>query len=154
MKLALDHNDIKHGFMVGRAARMADWAFKREQEEFERTLSVLRAKKWRKENPERARKNARTYAKRHAVKLVVHVRRWRHRRARKAATVYTCRNPECGVQWCRVPFGRPNGNNRPTYCSATCCNRARYLRGLAGGWAWRAIEAKRAARRAGERRAA
>lgn len=127
-RLAVDFNDLKTGFQSGRAARLSDWAFRKEQREFSRLVGILRARKWDRENPERKRELKRRWSARPDVKpkLVEHVKRWRHARARLRVEVCAC--PGCDVQWCRVPFGRLRGNVRPRFCSKLCRNRARWDR--------------------------
>jgi len=128
-RLALDHDDVKHGFMVGRAARLADWAFKKEQREFAVVIGRLRAKRWAEQNYERSLANRRRWARAHRDAETSRVKNWRHTRTK--SKVFTCASPGCDVQWCRVPFGRMRGNIRPKYCSKQCFNRARYRRSLA-----------------------
>jgi len=53
--IEIDFNDLDTGFMIGRAAAMADWAFKKEQREFETLIANLRAANWRREHLERSR---------------------------------------------------------------------------------------------------
>ena len=46
MRLALDHDDVKSGFAVGKAAALADWAFRKERREGDRLVAAVRALKW------------------------------------------------------------------------------------------------------------
>lgn len=96
--------------------------------EFERLIGRLRSKKWAKENPERHHEHQLRWQRANRANEVIRVKAWRHRRKREAARVYTCAGPDCGVQWCRVPYGRLGGNKYPKYCSRKCFNRARYRR--------------------------
>lgn len=125
-RMDLDYDDVKSGFMVGRAARMADWAFKKEQREFEVLVNRLRVKRWQKANPERVKANDRRWRMLHRQVETARVKRWRHARTR--GRVFTCASRECEVQWCRVPGGQMRANNRIKYCSGKCFNRERYLR--------------------------
>lgn len=94
---------------------------------FKRHIDVLRAKRWAKAHPERYLELHRAWARRHSAQEVAKVKRWRHRKTK--ARVFVCASRECGVSWCRVPFGRLRGGNmRPKFCSVRCRNREKYLR--------------------------
>lgn len=157
MRLDLDYEDMKSGFAVGKAAAIADWQFRKEQNDgdFKHLVWRLQAKKywaakpserkarifgyrrrWALEHPEqvkasaaKARKKLRGDPRKRAKELAD--KRARHAeksQARRAATVYTC--AVCEVQWCqlgRIP-ARP-----PKYCVQACRSRANYLRAKAAG---------------------
>lgn len=118
MRLALDHEDIKSGFSVGKAARMADWVFRREVREGEVVINRLRVLKWQRENPERKRANARRYAAKPAVAArgLAAGKRRRAERHRAEGKVFTCQLEGCGAQFCRLPGARGLGMH-PRFCT-------------------------------------
>ena len=138
MRLAVEDQekaDAELGYSVRgeHEVRLREWFSLREEGEragdFDRLVSVLRAKKWAKENPARRRAIGRAWEARHRAQKTAQIRRWRHAKARER--VFMCANRECDVQWCRVPAGNLRGNKRQIYCSPRCFNRERYLRSRA-----------------------
>jgi hypothetical protein len=118
VKLDLDHDDIKSGFAVGKAARMADWAFRRELREGEVVINRLRALKWQRENPDKRRVNANRYAAKpdNAERSLKLARARRAARHRAEGQVFTCQLAHCGAQFCRVPGVRGMGLH-PRFCT-------------------------------------
>ena len=117
MKLDLEYDDIKTGFAVGRAARMADWLFRKERREGDRLVALVRSLKWQHDNPERRRAIARKYAAKPDVRArqIQANKRRRHARHRAEGQVFTCQLEGCGAQFCRVPGVRGLGLH-PRFC--------------------------------------
>lgn len=46
MKLAIDHDDLAHGFAIGKAHAIAEWAHRREQREFAALCKRLGVARW------------------------------------------------------------------------------------------------------------
>lgn len=124
-KLGLDYEDGASGMMVGRTAAIADWQFRREQEDFEVVVNRLRVKKWHRENPTKRAAKARRYWTKPEVRArqLANAKRRRQERHRKRAESFTC--AECEAQWCRVPWRRWTGP-RPRFCTTACLFRNRY----------------------------
>ncbi len=153
--------DWSDGFLVGKAAALSDWAFKKEHIDgldFRRLVWRLQAKKyWAAKNPiskariKEYRRQWRLQHKAHCQRLT---RDWKrearkdpayrakqaaaHRAAtaiksqkRRAELIYTC--VVCGAQWCRL--GRIPARP-PKYCGQRCRSRANYLRAKAAGKPW------------------
>ena len=118
MRLALDHDDVKSGFAVGKAAALADWAFRKERREGDRLVAAVRALKWQRENPERAKAIARKYDAKPDVRARVAQAQKRRRveRHRAEGRVFACQLPGCGAQFCRVPGVRGMGLH-PRFCT-------------------------------------
>lgn len=118
MRLHLDHNDIKTGFAVGKAAAIADWAFRKEVRDFAAVVNRLRALKWQRDNPKRRKANANRYAAKPDVvaRSLELSRRRRAARHRAEGKVFTCQLEHCGAQFCRVPGMRGMGMH-PRFCT-------------------------------------
>lgn len=130
--LPIDFEDAQSGFLVGHAAKLADWRFRKEQEEFNRLVNVLRAKKWDLEHPERRRERANRYARkpevvvRQTAATTARRRKQRHaERLAKGGEVFRCL--ECRAEWCPAPWARGLAG-RGRFCSAACYERERYQR--------------------------
>lgn len=127
-RIDLDYADASSGMLVGRWARIADWAFRKEQRETEALIQRMRVRKWALDNPERRRANARRFAAKPGVMTRYNEakRRRREEAWRKLARVFIC--AECSIQWCRVPWGRKHGGPTPKFCSGACSQRNGYQR--------------------------
>lgn len=160
---AADERDIdvdyseRSGFLVGKSAALADWQFRKLQNEgdFQRLVWRLQAKKywaakdperkarirayraqWAKDNAERYREAVNACKRRRRTKPEVREAEAAERRAKRAEatqrrreqTVYTCR--VCGSYW--SPLGRLPARP-PTYCSQPCRSRENYRRARARG---------------------
>lgn len=107
------------GFLVGKAAALADWSFKKEKKEFGKLVNRLRAKKWAKENREHVNAYHRERNKLPKMKAARSIwkKRRRIRNHRKNAPVIVCENAACGAAFCRI---RPWKGQKPRYCSNAC----------------------------------
>lgn len=121
-RLPVDYDEAQHGMLVGKAARLADWAFQREQEDFAAVVNRLRVKKWAKENPEARKAIARRYARKNRARQVKQQKELRHARHRAEGKVYAC--PGCGARFCRLP-GTARGIP-PKWCMTACYTRTKY----------------------------
>lgn len=152
------------GFLVGRAAALAEWRLRKEIDdpEFERLIDCLRQKRywanlspeerarhiayrkqWRKDNPERYRAAVREAKQRGRKRGAAWYENEKARRRAKRAvaaekrrheTVYTCVEPTCGAQW-SIGLG-PLPQVAPKYCSTRCSSKANHRRGKAAGKPW------------------
>lgn len=150
-ELEIDYSE-RAGFLVGKAAALAEWRHKKDQADFAKLTNRLKVAKWQRENPEKRRRNALAYWYRHRDELLVPQRV--QQRLKRAAhwkpdtTVYTCKG--CKTQWCRLipkPAGgdlSKRGTGGPTppplFCTPLCRRK----------WLWQqqkqdpvALEAKR-----------
>lgn len=112
------------GMLVGKDAALADWRFKKENEEFERLCATLRAKKWAKENLERARELRRKNGKKPAT--MAYRATWKREKrlkAHRALPPIACLH--CAAAFCVI---RPMVRRRPVYCSPSCVLAARRQR--------------------------
>ncbi len=116
----LDFEDVKTGFMTGKTAALADWSFRKEQKEFNRTVATLRATKWNKEHLDAHRAHARKYAARPDIVAasVKAARERRHAKHREEARVFVYAAPDCRVEFCRLP-GTVKGIP-PKWCREAC----------------------------------
>jgi hypothetical protein len=114
--LHIDHSDLKHGFAIGKAHKLAEWSFRKEEREFERLCNRLRAAKWwremKAEGGERWRRAVERYTKTNAE------RRGEKLAAFKARIVVReC--PCCGDRF--LPAFQPGMPRK--YCSRPCSMR-------------------------------
>jgi hypothetical protein len=126
-RLALDFEDVKTGFQTGKAAALSEWAFRKEQAEFEVLVNRLRVKKWAKEHPERRRAiGLRYYHESPGAKQrqLARARRRRREQQRASAPVIVC--AECRVEFCCAKLQR--GGKPRKYCTVACMQRERYQR--------------------------
>lgn len=170
-ELEVDYSE-RAGFLTGRAAAIADWAFRKLQNEgdFKRLIWRLQAKKYWASKPEERKALIRAYRERwrqlHADRHNASSRRakakrrknpaiWRaeleakrearaiERQARRAATIYTC--AVCGTRWSPAVGRIPT--RPPKYCpnGTSCRGKANYQRGKVAGkpWAMRTKEHRR-----------
>lgn len=121
--IPVDYEDLKSGFQSGKAAALADWAFRKEQAEFVKVVNRLRVRKWAKENPEKRRAIANRYARKPGVsdRTTLLSKRRRHERHRKAGKVIVC--AECRAAFCEV---KPRRGLPRRFCTANCDARFRY----------------------------
>ena len=122
----LDDEGMPDGWQMGRAARIADWKFRKEQEEFEELCRVLQHRKSSlayleklrstSEGREHLRRIHRRYRQRHHARLRQMERQRRLAAYQADPPVCTCR--ECQVTWCPL-YGTP----RSSFCSKRCRNR-------------------------------
>lgn len=122
MNLDLDFEDRQTGMLIGRAAAMADWSFRRDQRDFAKLVAVLRAKKWAQENPEQRKAIANRYAAKPEARAQA-LQLAKERRARKPIPVLVC--SECAALF--IKAGR-KGGTVPKFCSTACYSRNRYQR--------------------------
>lgn len=128
------------GFLVGRAAALADWAHKKEKREFAKLVARLRALRWFRANRARAMANIRRWQAANRGKMNVYNRSWRASnraayrdgqrrrklaalRRRAEAKVYAC--VICKAEWCRwIPPGSGIGMGARGFprriCSEAC----------------------------------
>lgn len=143
--LEIDYSE-RAGFLTGKAAALAEWQHKKlkNDPEFRRLIWRLQAKKYWATKPEERKKAIRAYRKAWAKARPDHLRliyqrarrkrrsdpkKWRAeldakkakreiaRRAKRAATVYTC--CDCGTQW------SPGVGRLPARPPIRCPNRCR-----------------------------
>ena len=111
----LDYSE-RAGFLTGKAAAIADWQHRKAKENDQKLYAVLRARRWVKNNPERARENNRK----------ADAKKYARRREENAALirghVLTC--ARCGTQWCRIPMGKKTSGTTPKYCPNGCMRKA------------------------------
>lgn len=119
---AAEDNDLevdfseRSGFMTGKAAAIADWQHRKTKQADQKLYAVLRARRWYKNNPERARENnKKADAKKYA-------RRREENAALVRGHVLTC--ARCGTQWCRIPMGKKTSGTIPKYCPNGCLKKA------------------------------
>lgn len=140
--VTLDDEGRPHGFLVGKAAALSDWLFRKEQDEFKRLVWRVQAqqywarktpeqkehayayrRQWAKDHPEsvkRSAKKSKAKYRQDPTRAEAENRRAKRRAesaVRRAATVYEC--DHCGSQWSpvgRIPC-RP-----PRWCSIKCRN--------------------------------
>jgi hypothetical protein len=113
---AVDYEDMKSGFQAPRAAALADWAFRKEQQEFGVLVNRLRARKWAKDHPERANARSRKWQAAHRAAVQDAQRRRRFKRwVARAGQGIVC--ADCGVWFCEA---RPRKGMARRFCSAAC----------------------------------
>ena len=120
LDLPRDENGRITGYLVGKAAAIADWQAAKEEREYEALFRKLRRRKYRldvaAEDGDRLktrRERQLAYAMRPEL---VAERKASARRAHMAnPTICTC--AECGAKWCLV-FGAKGP--RPRFCSKAC----------------------------------
>jgi hypothetical protein len=152
----------RDGFLTGKAAAMADSAHRREERQFKKLVEVLRHAKWRKANPEHARKIRREHARTPAAKAKAIALRHKYR-ARRIRTWQPDTKPiqcrQCGARFCRVTRRGRKPGPRPDFCSKSHSNAFLYARkkeardkarALAEAEAVRAYYAAAKARRGGQ----
>jgi hypothetical protein len=111
--LHIDHGDLKHGFAIGKAHKLAEWSFRKDEREFEKLCNRLRAAKWwremKAEGGERWQRAVARYSKTNA-----------ERRGEKLAAfearivVHEC--PCCGERF--LPAFQPGMPRK--WCSRSC----------------------------------
>jgi hypothetical protein len=100
------------GFMVGKAAALADWSFRKDEKAFARLVNSLRVRKWQRENPEKSRAKARRWWAKHREEALAKQRE-RSRRAPRQQTCDVCQKPFA------LPYPHPRGSV-PKRCSDEC----------------------------------
>lgn len=97
---SLDPGELVEGYQIGRAHRLAEWSFRREQKDFARLCRTLKHKRWRTavlaEDGDRAQ-TLRAQQKRQKDRA----KAAEHEAHRKAAKVTKC--PACDASWCLLP---------------------------------------------------
>lgn len=111
----IDYSE-RAGFLTGKSAAIAEWLHKRDKRAFAKQCDVLRADRWRRNNPERAKANNEKASK----------KKFARRREENAELVrghvLTC--ARCGTQWCRLPLGKRTSGTTPKYCPNGCLRKA------------------------------
>ncbi len=115
-ELHIDHGDLKHGFAIGKAQRLQDWEFRRDEKAFEQLCNRLKVAKWYREvKAEGGERWARVIASWHASAKKQQAKKTAAKRAKWEASIKVGTCPQCENAF--------RGGQRRKYCSPACASK-------------------------------
>jgi hypothetical protein len=129
LDLPRDENGRVVGYLVGKAAKLADWHHKKDKESFKALCARLRTAKWQREaktDPRKKKLKAAKHRRYNAkpenkARQLAGQKRRRLEAYKRNPTIFTC--VECGAVWCRAPWVR---GVPPRFCGSACRLRWKY----------------------------